>query len=362
MKNLPPEELLELLAPAPAAIFNHLRPLISDRMLGVIAAADYGNEAEEHLKELKPIRDNGAVPATIKWHPKEVLELTRWLTPENEDPRWKTGRSLRENHLIRLFSCAALLRIAAEPENNGYFDGENQTIAALVHSAIVLGEDFQKDALSLLSWLLLRDRELYEDAPFFGLGCLLLAAHTGAPASTVSGLAAWVVEQEARIRSSKAGRKFGPWLLGISFHTARNQLWLELLAARGGKLQPGVEPVLADLLDRAAAPWEDYFVPAEVLARSARVGKVRLWTLSDALEVAQRLGGEIFDMRTLLFFSPNGAGWGETSRLDLRREISREATAGEIRTHYRKQAERLAAMLRERMESSPQLRVAFELY
>ena len=362
MNTPPPEELLELLAPDPAAIFNRLRPLISDRILEVIAGADYGNEAEEHLKELKPIRDNGAVPAPIKWQPKEVLELTRWLTPENEDPRWKTGLSLRENHLIRLFSCAALLRIAAEPENNGYFDGENQTIAALVHSAIILGEDFQKDALSLLSWLLLRDRELYEDAPFFGLGCLLLAAHTGAPASTVSGLAAWVVEQEARIRSSKAGRKFGPWLLGISFHTARNQLWLELLAARGGKLQPGVEPVLADLLDRAAAPWENYFVPAEVLARSARVGKVRLWALPEALEVARRLGEEVFDMRTLLFFSPKGDGWGETSRQEIQREISREATAVEIRTHYRKQAERLAAMLRERMESSPQLRVAFELY
>lgn len=362
MNNHPPEELLELLAPDPAAIFNRLRPLISDRMLEVIAGADYGNEAEEHLKKLKPIRNNGAVPAPVQWHPKEVLELTRWLMPENEDPRWKTGLSIRENHLIRLFSCATLLRLAAEPENHGYFDGESPTIAPLVHSAIVLGEDLQKDALALLAWLLKRDRELYEDAPFFGLGCLLLAAHTGAPASTVGGLAAWVVEQEARLRSAKAGRKFGPWLLGLSFHSARNQLWLELLATRNGKLQPGVEPVLEDLLNRAAAPWEDYFVPAELLARGTRVGNVRLWAFPDALEVARRLGEEVFDMRTLLFFSPNGAGWGETSRQDLRREISREATAGEIRTHYRKQAERLAAMLRERMESSPQLRVAFELY
>lgn len=362
MKNLPPEELLEQLAPDPAAIFNRLRPLISDRMLEVIAGADYGNEAEEHLKELKPIRDSGAVPAPVKWQPKEVLELTRWLTPENEDPRWKTGLSLRENHLIRLFSCAALLRTAAEPENHGYFEGENQTIAALVHSAMFLGEELQRDALSLLAWLLLRDRELYEDAPFFGLGCLLLAAHTGAPASTISGLTAWVVEQETRLRSEKAGRKFGPWLLGLSFHSARNQLWLELLATRSGKLQPGVEPMLEDLLNRAAAPWEDYFVPTELLARGTRVGNVRLWALPDALEVARRLGEEVFDMRTLLFFSPNGAGWGETSRQDLRREISREATAGEIRAHYRKQAERLAAMLRERMETSPQLRVAFELY
>jgi len=349
------------LAPDPAAIFNRLRPLISDRLLAVIAAADYGNEAEEHLKELKPIRDNGALPAPVGWQPKEVLDLTRWLMPENEDPRWKTGLSIRENHLIRLFSCATLLRLAAEPKNEGYFDAENQTIAPLVHSAIVLGEDLQKDALALLAWLLLRDRELYEDAPFFGLGCLVLAAYTGAPASTVSGLAAWVVAKEARLRAAKGGRKFGPWLLGLSFHTARNLLWLELLAARGGKLQPGVEPVLADLHNRATAPWEDYFVPAELLAQGTRVGNVRLWALPDALEVARRLGEEVADVRTLRFFSPDGAGWGGTSRLDIPRDISREVSAEGIRAHYRKQAERLSAILREHMNASPQLRVAFEL-
>lgn len=131
MKTPLPDELLGLFAPDPEALLNRLRPLISDRMLEVIAGADYGNETEVHLRELKPIRDNGTFPAPVQWHPKEVLDLTRWLTPENEEPRWKTGLSLRENHLIRLFSCAALLRTAAEPENDGYFDGENQTIAPL---------------------------------------------------------------------------------------------------------------------------------------------------------------------------------------------------------------------------------------
>ncbi len=362
MKSHPQEELLQPLAPDPEAIFNRLRPLITDRMLKVIAAADYGNEAEEHLKELKPIRDNGVFPAPVKWQPKEVLELTRWLMPENEDPKWKTGLSLRENHLIRLFSCAALLRIAAEPGNDGYFEGENQTVAPLVHSALVLGEELPKDALSLLAWLLLRDRNLYEDAPFFGLGCLLLAAHTGAPASTVSGLAAWVVEQETRLRSGRAGRKFGPWLLGLSFFNARNPLWLQLLAARYGELQPGVEPILADLLSRADAPWEDYLVPAELKARGTRVGNIRLWALPDALEVAQLLGGEVFDMRTLLFFSPDGAGWKETARQAIPRVVGDARDALAIRKHYREKAEHLADTLKERMSPSPQLRVAFELY
>ncbi|OGR64539.1 MAG: hypothetical protein A2X31_08265 [Elusimicrobia bacterium GWB2_63_22] len=362
MKTPLSEELLGLFAPDPEALLNRLRPLINDRMLAVIAGADYGNEAEEHLRELKPIRDNGAVPAPVHWHPKEVLDLTQWLMPEHEDPRWKAGLSLRENHLIRLFSCAALLRIAGELENDGYFDGENQTIAPLAHSAMFLGEELQRDALSLLAWRLKLDRDLGEDAPFFGLGCLLLAAHTGATAATVSGLAAWVVAQEAGLRSEKIGRKFGPWLLGFSFHTLRNNLWLELLNARGAGLKPGVEAVLSDLRDRAAAPWEDYFVPAELLAKGMRVGAVRLWTLPDALEVARLLGEELFDMKTLRFFSPDGAGWVETARQDIPRVISRATSAGEIRAHYREQAENLSVLLRERMSASPLARVAFELH
>lgn len=148
MKTPLPEELLGLLAPDPAAIFNRLRALISDRLLAVIAGADYGNEAEEHLRELKPIRDDGAVPAPV------------------------------------------------------------------------------------------------------------------------------------------IGRKFGPWLLGLSFHT----------------------------------------------------------------------------LRSLRFFSPEGAGWLETARQDLTRVISREASAGGIRAHYREQAKNLSIILRERMNTSPLARVAFELY
>ena len=361
MKNRPSEELLKLLAPEPTAIFNRLRPLITDRILTVIAGADYGNETEVHLKELKPIRDTGAVPVPIHWHPKEVLELIRWLTPKNETPRWKTGLSERENHLIRAFSCAALLRIAAEPGNDGYFEGENQTIAPLVQSAFFLGEEMTRDALSLLAWLMERDRDLYEDGPFLGLGCLLLAARTGAPVSAVRELAAWTVEEEARLRSTKIGSKFGPWLLGLGMHNLKNRLWRELLKPGGDELQPAVEAVLADLWRRVDAPWEDHFVPGELLARAVRVGPACLWSLPDAIGVAERLGGEVFDLKALVFFSPNGAEWHETLRENIKRELCKAVSSSEIRAHYQGQAKRICSILQERMGAFPETRVVFEL-
>src|SRR5262245_2436176 len=106
-------------------------------MLREIASADYGMDADAHLDALLRIRDRGEAPAPMNWEPKEVLELIRWSEPE--DPNWRPGGTGIRGHVMRAFVCAALLRAAPEPANHGYFDGENQTIAQLLASALVLG-------------------------------------------------------------------------------------------------------------------------------------------------------------------------------------------------------------------------------
>lgn len=145
---------------------------VDDSMLREIAEADYGQDAAEHLKQLRAIK-NGAVLAPMEWVPKEVLELIRWSEPE--DPSWTPGATGQRGHRMRLFACAALLRAAAEPENDGSFLGEDSTVIQLVDSALKLDVKTSRASLQFLGWSM-QARKLGDwDQPFFALGVLLLA-------------------------------------------------------------------------------------------------------------------------------------------------------------------------------------------
>ena len=149
---------------------------VDESMLREIAEADYGMDASAHLAALRAIV-NGDVPAPMKWEPQEVLELVRWSEPE--DPNWKPGSIGARGHWMRLFSCAVLIRCAAESANDGYFLGEDSTIIQLVDSAIKLGQDTSLAALQFLLWRW-EDRELNEwDRPYFAIAILLLSVLLG---------------------------------------------------------------------------------------------------------------------------------------------------------------------------------------
>jgi hypothetical protein len=149
---------------------------VDDSMLREIAEADYGMDADAHLKALSAIK-TGNVPAPMEWEPKEVLELVRWSEPE--DPTWKPGSVGARGHWMRLFSCAVLVRAAAEPENDGYFTGEDSTIIQLVDSAIKLGAHTSLAALKFLCWRM-QYRTLDEwDRPYFAIAILLLSVSLG---------------------------------------------------------------------------------------------------------------------------------------------------------------------------------------
>ncbi len=164
--------IFEHLDPADGPLLQLVRQHVDDLMLREIAEADYGFDVDGHLKALKEIKA-GAIPAPMQWEPREVLELIRWSEPE--DPNWSPGSTGERGHWMRLFVCAILLRAAAEPENDGYFDGDDSTIIQLVDSAMKLGNEISIAALQFLCWRM-DHRTLTEwDRPYFAIAILMLA-------------------------------------------------------------------------------------------------------------------------------------------------------------------------------------------
>lgn len=169
-------EILDRFNPTDEDLLKQVFCHVDASMLREIAEADYGMDVDEHLNALGKIKiDN--IPAPMKWEPKEVLELIRWSEPE--DPNWSPGSMGLRGHWMRLFSCAILVRAAAEPANDGYFTGEDSTIIQLVDSAIKIGESTSLAALRFLCWRM-QYRCLDDwDRPYFAVAILLLAASLG---------------------------------------------------------------------------------------------------------------------------------------------------------------------------------------
>jgi len=142
-------DLLNRFEPTPDELLRLVFGRVDESMLHEIAAADYGQDVDEHLEQLHAIK-SGKVLAPMRWEPKEVLELIRWSEPE--DPTWSPGSTGDRGHWMRLFSCTVLLRAAADPANEGYFTGEDSTIIQLVDSAIKLGVSTPRAALKFLCW------------------------------------------------------------------------------------------------------------------------------------------------------------------------------------------------------------------
>ncbi len=146
-------------------------------MLREIAEADYGRDAEAHLKALCEIKSEKNL-SPMAWEPQEVLELTRWSEPD--DPTWEPGSVGIRGHWMRLFSCAVLIRAAGEPQNDDYItSGEDSTIIQFVASALTLGHDVSLKALRFLCWRM-RYRLLDDwDRPYFAVATLLLCVALG---------------------------------------------------------------------------------------------------------------------------------------------------------------------------------------
>jgi hypothetical protein len=223
----PPGDLLKTFDPAANVLLDLLRKQVDDAMLQEIAEADYGMEADGNLEALRCIRDRGEVPAPMQWEPKEVLELIRWSEPD--DPNWQPGATGVRGHWMRAFACAALLRGAAEPANDGYLvNSENDTVAQLLASASVLGPDVQMATARFLAWRI-PQLEVGE-RPLFAFGLLFLATLLNGdrfPEHQIASLADWVVAEETQAHKGVGlpPRPQGDLWLGLVYYGLRYEVW-----------------------------------------------------------------------------------------------------------------------------------------
>jgi hypothetical protein len=220
--------------PQPDELLRRISRHIDDAMLKEIAAADYGQDIEEHLVQLRRIRDECSFPIPMPWHPGEVLELIRWSEPDA--PNWKPSGYGERGHWMRAFACAALLRAAGDLENDALRGGWNSTVSQLISSLRVLHSELYQPASALLAWLILKceSDEDIEELGFLGVALLWLALQLRPAVSddVIVSLSDWIVIQEKK-RTRDVGPYIGGWLLGITFFNSQHKAWIEL----GGALE-----------------------------------------------------------------------------------------------------------------------------
>jgi hypothetical protein len=216
---------LAAFTPNSEGLLRKVSELVDDRMLEEIAQCDYGEEAAEHLIELRKIRDTGEVPVPVQFCPLEVLALTRWTS---DTPTRTMGR---RDHVMRAFACSALLRIKGEPGNAcASIEGENETLVQLLASLDKLGGGYHEEALQFLAWRLETLADDDEERPFFIYALLLLTLKTRAPVSDsqLEGIVDWLIEDEDRMK--RDDWKWRPayrshWLLGLTSSNQRHLVW-----------------------------------------------------------------------------------------------------------------------------------------
>jgi hypothetical protein len=220
--------------PDPLALSALLKPLVTRELLRTIAEADYGMDFAEHLAALEQLHEAGKPSSPLNWYPKEALELMRWSEPEN--PEWKPGCPGTTGHVIREFCSGALMQASADSANDGYVEGENQTAAQLVDSALHLGNDHVECARRLLAWWILRENGCAHEAAIVLVGILILTAALALPGESplASTLIGGAVSLEAQGRLDWNGhypqRENANWLWGLTFFNMRHDRWKLLVA------------------------------------------------------------------------------------------------------------------------------------
>jgi hypothetical protein len=175
---------LDCLEPSDWPLLDLMVEHIDDSILAEIAIKDYGHDAEIHLAALHQIRAKN-IPVPLKWHPGEVLCLTRWT--ELESLKLLDGGISTRNHWMRLFACTALIWASLEPENDddqgeywNHIEGEESTIIQFLNSALYLGDDVAIAALKFLGWRMqyqIQRALIHEDfgnCPCYAVAMLLL--------------------------------------------------------------------------------------------------------------------------------------------------------------------------------------------
>ncbi len=229
--------------------------------LRLIARADYGWKADEHFAGLQRFAAAGF--KLFRWHPLDVLELTRWDTSPHDS-------RCEQRHWCHAYACAALLRALGEPESQDRVYGQNTSLAGLIDSLVALGDfplarpkrmlvaSLDEMAAAFLAWLIPSlPPEVCNEAAFFGLGLLWFALAVDVPDAALVTLGDWIMiaEDDAapRWRLELGERTPGRWLLDGTDFGLRHDLWREIGRRLPGRLQRRHGPVVIETVELIAA-------------------------------------------------------------------------------------------------------------
>ncbi len=238
-----PASLLVAFPPSAGLLLDRARRATDDAMLWEIARADYGCEADDMMIELRPIRDDGVVPAPLPWMLGEVLTLTHYSNPDVPNaPPFEPGPTGRRGHQTRLFACAVLLHAEAKlPQEEGNIAADSALAQCLV-SANVLGEEMSEAAARYLTWRI-SCRERGPKSLLFALGLLILATRlrSGRLAEpSLGAIARWILAMESLEQREFPPSPAGPRPLPFSIQAG---FW---------------QPLAAELKNEADSLREDY--------------------------------------------------------------------------------------------------------
>ena len=167
-----PTILTDAFPPESEGLLVACAAMMTDDLLAEISRADYGMDETTHFEDLRVIREYGVRPGRMAGGTQEVLELTRWSQPDEPTPQHRF--SAMQGHIMRAFSCAALLRAGGDPANHDYLCGENQSLVTLIDSATTIASGLPEAAARFLTWRiprLVND----EERPLFAFGLVALA-------------------------------------------------------------------------------------------------------------------------------------------------------------------------------------------
>ncbi|HEY0865959.1 MAG TPA: hypothetical protein VGE01_01195 [Fimbriimonas sp.] len=242
-----PQEAIVAYPPDRDALFAYLRARTTDKMLRAIAECDYGEDAIEHGKELKRIREGRNLEQPIGWIPNEVLSLFRWSEFDTE----KVLRDPTEFHLARAFACCALTLIPDEIENRDLF--EPDSLLPLVESIPILGHEYRAPLLSLATHALRELKPWDEPYLFYGLGLLSAVVEGPHEEELLDRLGRWFVAAHEEILPWHSDRSYSDarTFLDLRFISIQQNRWRNLAAGLRERV-PGESPLqpLLELLSQ----------------------------------------------------------------------------------------------------------------
>jgi hypothetical protein len=199
-----------------------------------IACADRGMEVQTNVLALSRIIELQRVPSPLAWSPREVLELTRW-----DEPNVSQNDNVRR-HRRRAFASTVLLIAHGDP-NSDLFASDDALIQ-LIFSLETLGAPLDRQAISLLRWLIpLFPEEAFLDRLYCGMGLLWFGLSSGSnlSLSDLSAVLDWILDAELQTKRGE----HGVLLTQLRSLSQRHHKWQQLapmLNARARRFFPTV--------------------------------------------------------------------------------------------------------------------------